>query len=251
MTSPLGHIGSHLEELRKRVFISFAAILGCSLVAYIFSEPITRLFLAPLFNAHPMLAKLVYTNLTEAFIAYLKVSLLVGILFSFPVILYECWMFAAPGLHGHEKKLILIIVFWASALFAAGAGFAYFIVLPRILSFFLGFIGTQLEPLPKLSGYLTFAARTSLTFGLAFEIPFLMVMATKTRLVSKHYFRQKRKYYLLIILFLSFLLTAGDLFAAALLFLPLLGLYEAGIQTIRIFGKPVNSPSKKGEQDIG
>jgi sec-independent protein translocase protein TatC len=238
MSAPFAHITSHLDELRNRLIVSFLAVTCCTVVAYIFSEQITRLFIAPLFRAHPAMAKLVYTNLPEAFIAYIKVSLLIGLVVSFPVVLYQVWMFAAPGLLDHEKKIVRKTVLWATLLFASGAGFAYFIVLPQALSFFMGFAGSQLKAMPKLGGYLTFVARTSLAFGLAFEIPFLMVVATRTGLAPAGYFKKKRKYSYIAILVLSVLLTAGDLFAAVLLFLPLLGLYEAGLVAIKAFSSP-------------
>jgi len=226
---------AHLQELRQRLIVSFCAILIFAGLSYVFAEQIARIFMAPLFLATPTLVKLVYTNLTEAFITYLKLALLVGIIFSFPVLLYEGWMFAAPGLHATEKKTVLTVVFWATLLFAAGAAFAFFVVLPRILHFFMGFANPQLTPLPKLSGYLTFVARTSLGFGLAFEIPFLMVAAARIGWIKSNYFSAKRWQFYLGILLLSFLLAAGDLMGAILLFLPLLALYESGILIIRLF----------------
>lgn len=232
----------HLEELRKRLIVSFGAIFFFAALSYIFAEQIARFFMTPLFLASPTLIKLVYTNLTEAFITYIKLALLLGILFSIPILLYEMWMFIAPGLHANEKKTVRTVVFWATMLFAVGASFAFFIVLPRVLNFFMGFAGPQLTPLPKLSGYLTFVARTSLAFGLAFEIPFLMVAAAKIGWVKRNYFSTKRKYFYPAILVLSVLLAAGDLMAAVLLCLPLFALYEAGILIIRLFtGKSENS----------
>jgi sec-independent protein translocase protein TatC len=102
-SSAFAHIAGHLVELRNRLIVSFLAVTCCTVVAYIFSEHITRLFIAPLFRAHPTMAKLVYTNLPEAFVAYIKVSLLVGVIVSFPVILYQAWrplccLGPAPGL---------------------------------------------------------------------------------------------------------------------------------------------------------
>ncbi len=226
---------AHLQELRQRLIVSFCAIFIFAGLSYVFAEQIARIFMAPLFLATPTLVKLVYTNLTEAFITYLKLALLVGIIFSIPVLLYEGWMFAAPGLHATEKKTVLTVVFWATLLFAAGAAFAFFVVLPRILHFFMGFANPQLTPLPKLSGYLTFVARTSLGFGLAFEIPFLMVAAARIGWIKSNYFSAKRWQFYLGILLLSFLLAAGDLMGAILLFLPLLALYESGILIIRLF----------------
>ncbi len=241
---------AHLEELRQRLLVSFGAIFIFAALSYIFAEQIARFFMTPLFLASPNLIKLVYTNLTEAFITYLKLSLLLGIIFSIPVLLYELWMFAAPGLHADEKKTVLTVVFWATLLFAAGAGFAFFVVLPRALHFFMGFANPQLTPLPKLSGYLTFVARTSLAFGLAFEIPFLMVAAAKIGWVKRNYFSTKRKYFYPAILLLSVLLAAGDIMAAALLCLPLFALYESGILIIKLFTrKPENTDALSSDSD--
>jgi sec-independent protein translocase protein TatC len=216
--SPLAsHFSLHLRELRRRVSVSFAAVFLAAAVAYFFSRPLSQLFMVPLFNASPELTRLVYTNLTEAFISYLKISVLVGLIASFPVILYQAWMFVAPGLHKNEKKLVLTIVFWATFLFVFGVCFAYFAVMPRALTFLMSFAGENLEALPKLDSYLTFIVRTSLAFGLSFEIPFLMVAAGKTGLVAQDYFIRQRVYFYLAILVLAFLLTAGDLFSAMLL----------------------------------
>lgn len=226
---------AHLVELRQRLMVSFGAIFLFAALSYAFAEHIARFFMTPLFLASPTLIKLVYTNLTEAFITYLKLSLLLGVICSIPVLLYELWMFAAPGLHANEKKTVLTVVFWASLLFAAGAGFAFFIVLPQALHFFIGFANPQLTALPKLSSYLTFVARTSLAFGLAFEIPFLMVAAVKIGWVRRTYFAARRKYFYPAILLLAFLLAAGDIMAAVLLCLPLFALYESGILIIRLF----------------
>ncbi|MGB5883163.1 MAG: twin-arginine translocase subunit TatC, partial [Desulfobulbales bacterium] len=88
---------AHLEELRQRLIVSFCSIFLFASLSYVFAEHLARFFMTPLFLASPTLIKLVYTNLTEAFITYLKLSLLLGIIFSIPVLLYELWMFVAPG----------------------------------------------------------------------------------------------------------------------------------------------------------
>jgi sec-independent protein translocase protein TatC len=247
MTSTSGH----LVELRQRLIVSFCAVFLFAAVSYFFAEDIARFFMTPLFLASPELVKLVYTNLTEAFITYLKLSLLIGIIFSIPVLLYELWMFVAPGLHADEKKTVFRIVFWATLLFAAGAGFAFFIVLPRALHFFMGFANAHLTPLPKLGSYMTFVARTSLAFGLAFEIPFLMLAAAKIGWIKQNYFSEQRKFAYLAILLLSVLLGAGDLMAAVLLCLPLFGLYESGILIIRFFVGRIESKEETNKTSSG
>jgi sec-independent protein translocase protein TatC len=226
---------AHLVELRRRLIVSFSAVFIFAAASYIFAERIARFFMTPLFLASPKLIKLVYTNLTEAFITYIKLSLILGVIFSIPILIYELWMFIAPGLHKNEKKTVLAVVFWATLLFGAGACFAFFIVLPRALHFFMGFANPQLTPLPKLSGYITFVARTSLAFGLAFEIPFLMVAVAKIGWIKRNYFATRRKFFYPVILVLSLLLGAGDLMAAIMLCLPLFALYEAGILIIKLF----------------
>jgi len=239
---------THLVELRQRLIVSFGTIFFFAVLSYFFAEHIARFFMTPLFSGQTQSFKLVYTNLTEAFITYLKLAVIIGIIFSIPVLIYETWMFIAPGLHSNEKKTVLSVVFWATLLFAAGASFAFFIVLPKILDFFMGFASEQLTPLPKLGGYITFVARTSLAFGLAFEIPFLMVATAKIGWVSRNYFPTRRKFFYPAILILSVLLSAGDLVSAILLCLPLFGLYEAGILIIRLFTKKSTGDDSSSEE---
>lgn len=227
----------HHLELRKRLIIVFLTIVACTAVSYVFAEEIAGLFIAPLFAASPLDYKLVYTNLPEAFLAYIKLAVLMGIIVSMPVALYQLWIFIAPGLRKNEKKLAITIVFWATFLFSGGACFAFFVVLPKMLVYFMSYASEGLEPLPKLGKYLTFVARTILAFGISFQIPFLMVMAGKANFVQAAYFRRKRIYFYMAIVVLSFLLTAGDFVATGLMAFPLFLLYEAGIFLSALFNR--------------
>lgn len=235
----------HHLELRNRLIKVFASIVTCTVVAYIFAEQIAAICIAPLMAASPLVYKLVYTNLPEAFISYIKLALLVGIFASFPVTLYQLWVFISPGLKKSEKKLAVIIVFWATILFASGGAFAFIAVLPKMLVYFMSYANEGLEPLPKLGKYLTFVARTILTFGISFQIPFLMVMAGRADLVRAAYFKKKRMYFYIAIVVLSFLLTAGDFMATALLAIPLFLLYEVGIFLSSLFNR-----NKVKKQDV-
>lgn len=227
----------HHLELRKRLIKVFLTIIVCTAVSYVFAEQIAGLFIAPLFAASPLVYKLVYTNLPEAFLAYIKLAVLMGIIASMPVALYQLWIFIAPGLRKNEKKLAITIVFWATFLFSGGACFAFFVVLPKMLVYFMSYATEGLEPLPKLGKYLTFVARTILAFGISFQIPFLMVMAGKANFVQATYFRRKRMYFYMAIVVLSFLLTAGDFVATGLMAFPLFLLYEAGIFLSALFNR--------------
>ncbi len=225
----------HHDELRKRLVKVFISITLCTVVAYFFSEQIALFFIKPLLDSSPLVYRLVYTNLPEAFIAYIKLALLVGIIASFPVLIYQVWSFVAPGLHDNEKKIAVTVVFWSSILFLSGSAFALFSVLPKMLTYFMSYAHPGLEPLPKLGLYLTFVARTIMAFGLSFQIPFLMVMSGKAGIVKAQYFRDKRLYFYGAIVMLAFLLSAGDFMATALLAFPLFGLYEAGIFLTALF----------------
>ncbi len=224
-----GLSGAHLKELRQRVLVVFCAVLFFTAVAYYFSRPITAYLVQPIFRASPEIKGLIYTHLTEAFVSYLKVAVLAGLAASFPVVCYQLWMFVAPGLRRREKRTALIISFWATFLFLGGVFFGYFVALPEVLSFLMDSAGAQLAAKPRFDSYLTFVARTVIAFGLAFEIPFLMVAAGRTGIVRRKYFIEKRWISYGAILVLAFLLVAGDPLGAILLALPLIALYEMGI----------------------
>lgn len=244
MIEALEQFRPHHQELRQRLIRCIVAIALASTVAYLFKDNLAAWCMHPLYQAYPQLDKLVYTKLTEAFLSYLKLSLLVGLICALPFMLYQLWLFVAPGLLDKEKRTVRNVLGWATALFTSGALFAYFVVLPRVLHFFMSYASPALQPRLKLGLYLTFTARMLLTFGLAFEIPFLMVMANRTGLVQKGHFQSKRVYFYIAIVVLSFLLTTGEITATALLSFPLFALYEAGIVACRVFNKTEAEQSK-------
>jgi sec-independent protein translocase protein TatC len=236
MIEALEQFRPHHLELKQRLLRCVLVLAGTSTGAYLFKDRLAAWCIEPLYRAYPQLDKLVYTKLTEAFLSYLKLSLLAGLIAALPFMLYQLWLFVAPGLLDTEKKTIRTVLAWASMLFTGGALFAYYVALPRILHFFMSYAGPTLQPRLKLGLYLTFTARMILAFGIAFEIPFLMVMASRTGLIRRGYFQQKRLYFSLAIIVLSFLLTTGDPTATILLSVPLFALYEAGILACRVFG---------------
>lgn len=243
MIQALEQFAPHHRELQKRLIFCFIVIGLTSAIAYLFVEHLVGFFLQPLYHAYPPLDKLVYTKLTEAFVVYIKLALLTGLFFSFPILLHQAWIFVAPGLLDSEKRLVRRIIAWSVLLFCGGGLFAFFIVLPRMLSFFMSYAGPELVPLPKIGIYLTFVARTVIGFAIAFEIPFLMFMAMKADLVSRDYFQRKRKYFYVVLIVLSFLLAAGEPAATVLITIPLAGLYEGGV----LLGRSLKSP-RSGEE---
>lgn len=225
----------HYAELRGRLLRSLIAVLLCGALAYLFRDTLTLWCMRPLQAAFPQMDKLVYTSLPEALVSYLKLSLIVGFLASFPYLLAQCWLFAAPGLARDEKRLALRLILPATLLLACGAAFGFLVILPRLLLYLMAYAGQDLIPLLKLGRYLTFVGRTVLTFALAFEIPFLMVVTARLGLIRAAHFRERRLYFHGGIVILAFLLAAGDVTAALLLTLPLVALYEGGALLCRLF----------------
>lgn len=245
MIGLLENFRPHQEELRRRLLRCCLALTLTSAIAYGGKDQIAALCLRPLYQAYPKLGKLVYTSLPEAFLSYIKLSLLVGLLVAFPFILYQIWMFVAPGLLEREKQLARRIILWTSLLFAAGAAFAFFAALPQLLRYFMSYAGPNLQPMLKLGLYLTFTARMLLAFGLAFQIPFLMVTTVRAGLIGRDHFARKRLIFYGAIVVLSFLLASGELTATVLLSLPLFALYEAGILAGRVFrGRAAIAPPR-------
>lgn len=226
----------HYTELRGRLLRVLAVILAAAAVAYCCKDILTGWCMAPLRAAFPQMGKLVYTSLPEALLSYIKLSLAVGLVAGFPYLLHQAWQFAAPGLKAREKRLARQVLLWGSLLFAGGAAFAFFVALPLLLRYLLAYASADLIPMLKLGRYLGFVARLAPGFGLAFEMPFLMVMAVRAGLLTPHYFKVKRIWSHSTLAVVAFMLAASDFAATALLALPLSALYETGILACRVFG---------------
>lgn len=229
---------AHLEELRRRLIICAASVgisfLGC----YFFSKQLFRLLMLPLIKAMPPEGKLVYTGLPEAFFVYMKVSLIAGILLSMPVIMYQFWMFVAPGLYEKERRWVIPIVVASSLFFVGGALFGYFVVFPVGFKFFLGYADEMIRPLPTMKDYLGFSSQLLFAFGVIFELPVIIVLLTKLGVVDTNFFATKRKYSIVLAFVLGAILTPGpDAVSQVLMAAPLILLYEVGIVVSRLLVK--------------
>ncbi len=220
---------THLEELRNRLIRSAIAIGVSFCLCYVFSDILVRILFAPVSQVLPADSKMVFTALTEGFIAYLKVAFWASLIVSSPVVLYQIWSFIAPGLYANEKSMLRRALFWGGLLFVSGGLFGYWVVVPFVLNITFGYANENLQALPRLKNYLTFAVKTLFTFGIVFELPFVMAVTSKAGIVSRDYFKKNRKISYIVLYALSVLLVPTDIFSQLLLFLPLAGVYEIGI----------------------
>ena len=219
----------HLEELRKRLIACAIAAGAGFVISYIFADRLFQLLILPLKAQLPEGDKLIYTNLPEMFLTYLKSALVAGILISSPYIFYQLWMFIAPGLYHKERKYVLPFVVFSTILFVGGALFGYFVVFPFGFKFFLSFSNDSIQALPSVKQYFSFSIKLLFAFGVVFELPVIVFFLTKIGVVTPKLMRRKRKYAVLLTFMLAAILTPPDVFTQLMMAAPLLLLYEISI----------------------
>ena len=227
----------HLEELRRRLIVCFAAVGVGFLICYFFAKQIFEILMRPLIQVMPPGEGLIFTALPEAFITYLKVSLLAGIGLASPVIIYQFWRFLTPGLYQREQRTMFPIVLFSTFFFLGGALFGYFVVFPFGFKFFIGFSSDSIRALPSIREYLKFATKLLFAFGFIFELPLFSYFLARLGLVNAEMLRTKQKYAILIIFMLAAILTPPDIVTQVMMAGPLLILYEMSIWIAKIFGK--------------
>jgi sec-independent protein translocase protein TatC len=237
-------LNAHLQELRKRLILSFIAVGAGFVFCYAFAQSIFDILAAPLIKMMPTGGSLVFISVAEAFFTYMKVAFIAGLILTSPFILYQIWAFVAPGLYRNEKRYVVPFVLAGSFFFALGILFGYFVALPVGFKFLLGYATDFIKPMPSMKEYLSFSIKFLLAFGLVFEFPVVLVLLARIGVVDAKTLARQRKYAILLIFIFAAVMTPPDLISQVLMALPLMGLYELSILLSRIFGKksaPVQS----------
>lgn len=235
----------HLEELRKRLIVCAIAIGIGFVISYIFSKQLFSLLILPLTEVLPADSHLIFTNLPEMFIAYIKVALIAGIILAIPVIFYELWMFLAPALYRREKGYVIPFVLFSTILFLVGALFGYFVVFPYGFKFFIGFATEDIQALPSVKQYFSFTIRLLLAFGMVFELPVVVFFMTKIGLITPDSMKRFRKFAILSSFILSAILTPPDVATQIMMALPIIILYELSI----LISKGIYRKKKEGSEE--
>lgn len=228
---------AHLEELRSRLIKCFIAVVIGFLISYGFKAQIFKILTAPLLHAMHSGDHMIYTNLPEAFFTFLKAAFISGFMLAFPVVLYQFWMFVAPGLYDREKRLVIPILMLSTIFFIGGALFAYFVVFPYGFQFFLSFASDTIRPMPSMKEYLAFSSKMLLAFGLIFELPLVITFLARLGIVSVPFLKRFRKYAFLLAFVVGAILTPPDVATQVFMAFPLILLYEISILGARIFGR--------------
>jgi len=221
----------HLEELRWRIIWSLLAlIIGVGVAFWLMLQfDVLTLLEKPIL---PYLGgkKLVFTHPGDPFSIVLNASIVIGVALALPVILHQLWSFVAPALYKHEKRVALGVFFFAVFLFLGGAALAWFEVLPLALPWLMDFGGNSLEPMITASEYFGFATSMALAFGVAFELPIVILALAALGIVTPQFLNKYRRHAIVAVVIVGAFLTPGDLIWTTIaMAVPLYFLYEVSV----------------------
>jgi len=228
---------SHLKELRDRLLVCIVAIAIAFIFTYYFKERLFDFLMQPFLKVMPAQSSFIFTAITEAFLTYFKISVVAALFVAAPVILYEFWMFVAPGLYEKEKKYVYPFIFFGSLCFICGALFCYFIVMPNMYRFFVSYAREFVTPMPDLKNYMGLTLKLLIIFGFIFELPLVAFYLARAGIIKAKMLAKKRRYAILAVFIISAAITPPDVVSMILVALPLWGLYELGILIAKVFGK--------------
>ncbi len=222
----------HLEELRRRLVYSIAAVAVGFGACWGFHARIFAVMQKPIMDAlkaHGLSEKLVYLNPVDPFNLYLKISALAGLFLTSPFVLYQIWMFISPGLYRSEKRYVMPFMVSSIGLFTAGGYFGYRFVYPRALDFLIGF-STQFQPMITISEYTSLFMSIVLGMGLIFEMPILIFFLALMGIVSAGFMWKHFRYAILLIFVVAAIVTpTPDILSMCIFAAPMVGLYVASI----------------------
>lgn len=220
---------SHLIELRKRLLNCLITVLIVFAALAYFSNDIYRLVAAPLIDKLPVGSQMSATDVASTFFTPIKLTMMVSVFISIPVILYQIWAFIAPALYKHERRLMLPLLVSSSFLFYLGMAFAYFVVFPLAFGFFVKTTPDSVNFIPDISKYLSFVMTLFMAFGAAFEVPIAIILLCWTGVTTPESLKRKRPYILVGAFIVGMFLTPPDVLSQTLLAVPMYLLFELGV----------------------
>lgn len=235
----------HIGELRKRAIRAVIGLVPGIVIAWAYKEYLLDLFTRPLVDAFQRLGfaqTLHFKSLTDPFMAYMKISLISGVLIASPWIFWQIWQFIAPGLYRRERRLALPFVLASTVCFAGGAVFGYLIIFPMGFETLLGLAGPlpsgemRLVPTIMIDDFLTFATRLLLAFGLVFEVPVVVTFLAAAGIVDWKQLLRFGRWWVVIAAVLAAILTPPDVGSMLMMLIPLILLYYMSVGLAFFFG---------------
>lgn len=229
----------HILELKKRLIFTISIFVVVFLGCYFLSTEIYKFLLSPLVHIYSEIGierKMIYTNLSEAFFTHIKLAAFSAFIFCFPLIMSQIYFFVAPGLYKREKKALLPYLFMSPVLFIAGTVLVYYFIMPLAWRFFLSFesknitdLGVPLVLEAKVSEYLSLTISLILAFGIAFQMPIIIVLLCQLGLVRSGVLSKYRRHSIVFIFLIAAILTPPDILSQIGLAIPLILLYEISL----------------------
>jgi sec-independent protein translocase protein TatC len=228
----------HLDELRKRIIYAAISIFVGFIIAFIFIQRLFDFVMKPLQAGLPAGQHLIYTEPTEAFVLYLTIAGIAGAVIALPLVMTQVWLFIAPGLYSHEKKMAIPFVLLSSICFIAGAAFSHYIVFPLTWKFFVSFTSDYITFMPRIEPAFALYIKMILAFGLVFQMPTIVLFLARMGMVTAGFLWRHTKYALLIIVIVSAIVTPdGGGVSLVAMSVPLFFLYLFSIVLAWMFGK--------------
>lgn len=224
-------IMQHFSELRRRILWTVLFFLIAFGLGWFVAPFIQEFLTAPLLSVWDD-AQLIYTGITDGLMIDLSLAMLVAIMFTTPFALYQIWVFVAPGLHKNERSFVLPIFIASPILFLCGAAFAFYILFPIVFKFFIELNESAPVPaiiMPAARDYLSFAIGMLKVFGIAFQLPLIMVLLNRAGILSRARVVAMRRYAIIVIVIAAAVLTPPDVVSQILLALPMWALFEVSI----------------------
>jgi sec-independent protein translocase protein TatC len=228
----------HLDELRRRIIYSLVAVFIGLGIALFFMGPLFQFIFRPMQALLPAGQTLIYTDPSEAFFLQIKIALMAGLILASPVVASQLWLFIAPGLYAHEKKLAIPFVVMSSTLFVGGAAFAHYLVFPIVWRFFVSFTNDFLTFMPRVEPAFSMYLRLVLALGITFQLPTLVLFLARLGIVTPRLMVRHFKYAVLLIVIASAVLSPdGGGVGMLAMGGPVIVLYILSIGLAWLFGK--------------
>ena len=242
---------AHLVELRDRLIKAMIAVGVVAVVLFAYPGPgaLYDILAAPLVAHLPKGATLIATSVISPFLVPLKILMMAAFLIALPVVLYQVWAFVAPGLYSHEKKLMLPLVISSTLLFFVGVAFCYYFVFGQVFSFIQSFAPKSITAAPDIEAYLSFVLTMFIAFGLAFEVPIVVIVLARMGIVSIEKLKAFRSYFIVVAFIIAAVITPPDVVSQLALAIPMCLLYEIGIWAAQIFIKHTQPPQESAATD--
>lgn len=222
-------LAEHLIELRTRLIRALAGVILCFVVLFPFAQEIYTFVAQPLMDALPGDNPMIATDVAATFFVPVKVTFMVAFLIALPNTGYQIWAFVAPALYQNEKNLVLPLILSTVFLFFLGMAFAYYLVFPVIFHFLSAVTPAGVSMMTDIGKYISFVLGMFTAFGIAFEVPVIVLILNRTGIVSLDKLKEIRPYVIVLAFVVAAIVTPPDILSQIMLAVPLIILYEFGL----------------------